>query len=164
MARPLALPPQDLNTQALYIEHLNPSRLYRVSRHLTGEPYFGRSGGNRFDSTSREYGTCYLGCSLTTALAESVLHDLVPRGGYYAVSAEDLAACYVHQFFGTPLRLANLTGALSESTGCPRGTLRHTQLRNPASLVAGDSLPSRSGRWLPVYVKTGEHRKSHCPV
>ena len=117
MARPLALPPKDLNTQALCIEQLNPSRLYRISRHLTGEPYFGRSGGNRFDSNTREYGTCYLGCSLTTALAESVLHDLTPLGGYYAVSAEDLIACYVHKFFGPPLRLANLTGVYLNRLG-----------------------------------------------
>lgn len=53
MARPLALPPKDLNIQALCIEQLNPSRLCRISRHLTGEPYFGRSGGNRFSQPGR---------------------------------------------------------------------------------------------------------------
>lgn len=47
--------------------NVDPSALVRVSRHDTGEPYFGRSGGCRFDDPRKSFGTCYLGFNLTVA-------------------------------------------------------------------------------------------------
>jgi len=64
---------------------LDPSTLLRVSSHGTGEPHFGRNGCNRFDDgrlpAAGRFGTCYLGRSLTVALAETLLHDEVAVAG-----------------------------------------------------------------------------------
>jgi len=110
-ARRLSAPDSGFDRVYLDIEQIDPAALFRISAHATGEPYFGRSGGNRFDDPAKEYGTCYAGLSLITALAESLLHDLVPRGGKYRVAVEDIERRFVHSFEGAPLRLANLTGA-----------------------------------------------------
>lgn len=52
------------------------SKLYRISRYSSGEPYFGRTGANRFDdptrAKARRFGTCYLGLSLEVAIAETM--------------------------------------------------------------------------------------------
>lgn len=109
--RRLALPDPGLHTLDLDVEQVEPSALFRISTHVRGEPYFGRSGGNRFDDPNRQYGTCYAGLTLITALAESLLHDLIPRGGKYRVAMEDIDRRFVHSFEGPTLRLANLTGA-----------------------------------------------------
>ena len=90
---------------------IEPPQLCRISAHATGEPYFGRSGGHRFDDPAKQYGTCYAGLSLITALAESLLHDLQPRSGRYRVATEEIERRFVHAFEGPTLRLANLTGA-----------------------------------------------------
>lgn len=65
------------------------SRLYRISRHDTGEPFFGRSGVNRFDDPDRSYGTCYCGFNLQT----------------------DLDARFLVRFTGGDLNMAVLYGA-----------------------------------------------------
>jgi hypothetical protein len=111
VVRRLGLPDPELQTLELDIELVDPSALFRISTHADGEPYFGRSGGNRFDDPARAYGTCYAGLSLVTAVAESLLHDLMPRRGHYLIAAEDIERRFVHTFTGAPLRLANLTGA-----------------------------------------------------
>jgi hypothetical protein len=111
VVRRLGLPDPDLPQLELDIELVEPSALFRISTHGDGEPYFGRSGGNRFDDPARAYGTCYAGFSLATAVAESLLHDLMPRRGHYLIAAEDIGRRFVHTFSGAPLRLANLTGA-----------------------------------------------------
>lgn len=107
-------PPEDLHRQRLDIVMVRPSDLVRVSRHDTGEPYFGRSGGNRFDDASADsvqrFGTCYLGLGLTVAFAESVLHDLEPTGGRFVLPASEIDSRFALSFKGRPLRLANLTG------------------------------------------------------
>lgn len=107
-------PPSDLHRQQLDIVTVRPSELVRVSRHDTGEPYFGRSGGNRFDDAGADpvqrFGTCYLGLGLTVAFAESVLHDLEPEGGRFVLPASEIDSRYALSFKGKPLRLANLTG------------------------------------------------------
>jgi len=110
-ARRLSAPDSGFDSLSLDIEQIDPSALFRISAHATGEPYFGRSGGNRFDDPAKEYGTCYAGLSLITALAESLLHDLIPRSGKYLVAVEDIERRFVHSFGGAPLRLANLTGS-----------------------------------------------------
>lgn len=52
------------------------SALVRVTSHPHGEPYFGRTGGNRFDApgTRPAFGVTYCAPILPTAFAESVLH------------------------------------------------------------------------------------------
>lgn len=109
--RRLGFPDPELPLLELDITLVEPAALVRISAHAQGEPYFGRSGGNRFDDPNKQYGTCYAGLSLVTAIAESLLHDLIPRRGQYRVAADDIERRFVHSFEGSPLRLANLTGA-----------------------------------------------------
>lgn len=45
----LTPPPADIDQRALDIALVSPTSLCRVSRHSTGEPYFGRTGSCRFD-------------------------------------------------------------------------------------------------------------------
>lgn len=87
----------------LDIELLDPALLYRVSRHTSGEPFFGRSRGNRF-------GTCYLGLDLTVAMAESLLHDVEPTNGRFEVPLSEIESRHVFRFRDPVLRVANLTG------------------------------------------------------
>src|SRR5690606_34133725 len=83
----------------------------RISRHVTGEPYFGRNKANRFDSPDGSYGTCYFALSLITAVAETLLHDRIPTPDGYEVDTESVYARRVHRFDDTAqLRLADLTG------------------------------------------------------
>lgn len=109
------LPPAaNFSTLPLDIQVLTPSVLYRVSTHATGEPYFGRSRGNRFDDPTAKkvnrFGTCYLGLNLTVAIAESLLHNVEPENGRFDVPVSDIDAHDVFRFSGPALRLANLTG------------------------------------------------------
>jgi hypothetical protein len=100
----------------LDIRLLNPSILYRVSSHDSGEPHFGRSRGNRFDDPvakkADRFGTCYLGLNLTVAIAESLLHNAEPENGRFEVAVSEIDAHYVFRFSGPRLRLANLTESL----------------------------------------------------
>jgi hypothetical protein len=132
MAKLLA-PGANFSKLPLDIHLLNPSLLYRVSTHVSGEPYFGRSGGNRFDDPAAKqvnrYGTCYLGLNLTVAIAESLLHDTVPESGTFEVPASEIEARYVFRFSGMGLRLANLTGTalmLLNGNGEISGTTNYT--------------------------------------
>lgn len=52
------------------------STLVRVTSHPHGEPYFGRTGRNRFDAPvpTPAFGVTYCAPTLPTAFAESVLH------------------------------------------------------------------------------------------
>lgn len=43
------LPPRDLGRFSLRTVQVLPSKLYRISRHGVGEPYFGKSAANRLD-------------------------------------------------------------------------------------------------------------------
>lgn len=114
MSTALKLPPSDLHEIDLEIVELPVERLFRISRHDSGEPYFGKSAGNRFDDNShppsRRFGTCYLGVSLCGAIAETVLHDLMPEGGHFTVPPGELESKHVIRFQGGILRLAKLTG------------------------------------------------------
>lgn len=88
---------------------LDPARLIRISAFDSGEPYFGSSRGNRFDS--KLFQSAYCGLSLEVAIAETVLHDEVPIGGFFSVAPNALEK-FVHTFRGDPLRLLDLTGPL----------------------------------------------------
>ena len=110
------LPPPGANFSRLPldVQVLSPSVLCRISTHDTGEPYFGRSRGNRFDDPqakrANRFGTCYLGLNLTVAIAESLLHNAEPENGRFVVPVSEIDACYAFRFSGPGLRLANLTG------------------------------------------------------
>lgn len=118
---PLQAPPRDFASLPLTVAPVPASRLFRISRFPTGEPFFGRSGGNRFDdplpAKRRRYGTCYAGFDLETAIAETVLHDDMPVGGRFAVSYADFAARWLVRFKGETLQLANLTGPSLKALG-----------------------------------------------
>ena len=122
MSAPLKRPPPDLHAIDLETVQVDVANLYRVSKYASGEPYFGRSAGNRFDDHSRppskRFGTCYLGLSLQVAIAETVLHDLMPDGGHFVVPPDELASKQVVRFQGGKLKLAKLTGtALKRTVG-----------------------------------------------
>ena len=106
----LTAPSKRLSTVKLDIEYVDPSALVRVSRHDTGEPYFGRSGGCRFDDPLKSFGTCYLGFNLTVAFAESVLHDLSPVRGRFSVPVTEVSGRFALAFQGPKLKLAKLYG------------------------------------------------------
>lgn len=75
-----------------------PERLIRVSFYTSAGPFFGRSGGNHFDSPEpagpAENAACYLGQTRTVALVESVLHDAEPVQGRNVVVPKSQAARY----------------------------------------------------------------------
>lgn len=114
MSAPLRPPPSDLHRINLETVQVQVADLYRISKYDSGEPYFGRSAGNRFDDHSRppskRFGTCYLGLSLQVAIAETVLHDLMPEGGHFVVPPDELESKHVVRFQGGTLKLAKLTG------------------------------------------------------
>lgn len=106
---------------SLTTAEVEPADLYRVSRHDTGEPYFGRANANRFDDANPDpearYGTCYFGTSLAVAVAETVLHDLKPRHGCFQVDVASIESRHVLRFEGETLILADLTGAALKRIG-----------------------------------------------
>lgn len=123
-AATLTLPHKALSTSAaLPVTGLPVPELVRISSHQTGEPYFGASGGNRFDAPgwrngNPEYGCCYLGLTFEVALAESLLHDAVPVEGEFPIATTEINRRWVHRFKGD-FRLLNLTGAPSQRPkGC----------------------------------------------
>jgi hypothetical protein len=111
---PLKPPPPNLGSIPLTTTSVAATSLYRVSRHASGEPFFGRTGLNRFDDRSRpkkaRYGTCYCGLDLETAVAETILHDLMPVRGRFSVPFHEFESRQLVRFDGSPLLLANLTG------------------------------------------------------
>lgn len=118
-AKALGLPPAELNTLALEVVWRDAEKLIRVSRYNTGEPFFGVSGGNRFDAPGvpAQFGVCYFGYTLSVALAESVLHDEMPSSGKFTIAQATLDERYVLRFQGQKLKLANLTGASLKRSG-----------------------------------------------
>ena len=87
-----------------------------------------RTGANRFDDSrtrkAGRFGTCYCGFDLETAIAETVLHDEVPVGGVFRLSAGDFASRFVVRFVhkqvltgadftGIALKRLGGTGAIS---------------------------------------------------
>ncbi|WP_158568031.1 RES family NAD+ phosphorylase [Duganella sp. BJB476] len=116
-ASSLGPPPAVLSSEPFRATLVAPETLFRISSYTTGEPFFGRSGGNRFDAPgwvagASQFGACYLGATLEVALAESVLHDRLAVAGKFMVANTVLAGSYVHRFDGEKLRLLNLTGAI----------------------------------------------------
>ncbi len=109
------LPPRDLHSIPLRTIDLPPAKLLRISRFSSGEPFFGRAAANRFDDPgrvkSRRFGTCYLGCSLEVAMAETLLHDELPEAGGFSIAVTEIESRWLVRFSkGAPLKLADLTG------------------------------------------------------
>jgi len=116
----LTTPGRHFASATLTTKEISPSTLLRISRYDTGEPYFGRSGGNRFDDPRKRgrYGTCYFGFDLHCAFAETVLHDEVADlelGGFPLVTTE--LERYVLSFTGRPLNVAVLHGVPLKNLG-----------------------------------------------
>ena len=105
-------PSPQLGNVDLQTRMVNVEDLVRISRHNHGEPFFGRRAANRFDDPAMQFGTCYCGLDLTTALAETVLHDEVAIGGRFYVPHEEVHTRFAVRFgaLDQQLRLANLTG------------------------------------------------------
>ncbi|SAL83420.1 RES domain protein [Caballeronia choica] len=109
----------------LCIEPVLAQSLVRVSWFDSGEPHFGKTGGNRFDDPRRSlpeearYGTCYAGQSLECAFAETVLHneELKRESGQYELSAQSINRFVLSFEADGPLRLANMTGAALKRLG-----------------------------------------------
>lgn len=120
MATALTAPPPraDFARLALRIREVDAKRLVRVSRHGSGEPFFGRAAANRFDDPARRFGTCYAGFDPVTAVAETVLHDEVAVRGRFAVARGDFEARLLVRFAdGATLRLADLSGVALKTLG-----------------------------------------------
>lgn len=120
--RPLGPPPAQLATEKFSKKYVDPARLVRISSYLTGEPYFGQSGRNRFDAPGAlagrpEYGICYFGTDLELAMAESILHDEMPVNGVFQLTREHLENRYALYFGGAALHLLDLTGPLLKRLG-----------------------------------------------
>lgn len=106
----LAPPPPDFATLALEVARVDPVACVRITRHPDTEPFFGKSGGNRFDDPQRRFGVCYAGDNFLVAFVESVLHDAVAVSGGFQVAESELLARHVVGFDGSELALADLTG------------------------------------------------------
>jgi hypothetical protein len=118
----LRSPDKALSTSPhLPVVSLPVAELVRISGHKAGEPYFGTSGGNRFDAPgcktgTAEYASCYLGLTFEVALAESLLHDAVPVKGKFPVAKSEIDRRWVHRF-SADLRLFDLSGPLLKTMG-----------------------------------------------
>ena len=114
--------------------------MFRVSSHNTGEPYFGKHQGNRFDAPQLDptarYGTCYFGENFTVAVAETLLHDRVPENGYFFVEMAVILARYHISFKGTDLVLADLTGAELKRMGGHAGLSGTSSYKTPQNWSA----------------------------
>jgi hypothetical protein len=113
-------PSKNFADTKLVTRDIDPANLVRVSRYNTGEPYFGRTGGNRFDDprSRGKYGTCYFGFDLRCAFAETVLHDESPdlKLGGFRIATTELER-YVLSFAGSTLNVAVLTGVPLKNLG-----------------------------------------------
>jgi len=113
-------PSEHFANATLVTRTIPPAALVRVSRYETREPYFGKSGGNRFDDPRkrRRYGTSYFGFDLHCAFAETVLHDEIADlavGGLPLVTTE--LERFVLSFTGSPLTVAVLHGLPLKNLG-----------------------------------------------
>jgi RES domain len=112
--QPVPLPPRNLAAISVSTVQVSTSKLHSISRFDSGEPFFGKSGSNRFDdpnrTKSKRFGTCYFGLSLEVAIAETILHDEMPIRGRFEVAAQEIENRHCVRFRGQPLTLVDLTG------------------------------------------------------
>jgi hypothetical protein len=110
----LSPPRATLAKRPLSTVKIAPAKLFRITRHDGGEPFFGKRAANRFDDPSllayRRAGTCYFGLSLIVAIAETVLHDEMPQDGHFDIAVQEFEDRFLVRFAGERLVLADLTG------------------------------------------------------
>ncbi|MGJ7916197.1 RES family NAD+ phosphorylase [Massilia sp. LXY-6] len=133
-AESLKPPSEALATDRFPKKYVSPTRLARISAYHTGEPYFGKSGNNRFDAPGAatgtpEFGVCYLGTSLELAMAESILHDEIPVNGAFTITRTQIEGRFALYFGGLPLHLLDLTGPLLKRLGGNAGLAGTTDYR-----------------------------------
>jgi hypothetical protein len=134
---PLRKPPRNLGQIDLETENVSPAKLVRLSRYSSGEPHFARSAGNRFDDRSRpasgRFGTCYCGFDLSTAIAETVLHDAEPIRGKFFVSYADFERRFQVRFPAPTddLVLVAMTDAQAKTLGADGAISTETPYRTP---------------------------------
>ena len=111
-------PPPHFAEHELTVREIPAPLLVRISRRPASEPYFGRTGANRFDDPLRVYGVCYAAFDFQVAIAETVLHDslALPSGGY-EVAYSQLSERYLIRFRPGILRLARLHGSPLKAAG-----------------------------------------------
>ncbi|MES2185026.1 MAG: RES family NAD+ phosphorylase [Pseudomonadota bacterium] len=118
---PLKPPPTGFSGKKLPTKSVSVESLVRIGGRSTGEPYFGARAANRFDDPGKSYGTAYFGRDLTTAIAETVLHDQLPDGGKFKVVAAAIDTRFVvtckERTAGEKLKLAKLTGVYLKRMG-----------------------------------------------
>lgn len=132
-AETVRAPPADFAARPLSVRALDPARIVRISRlPAVREPFFGRTGTNRFDDPEPQqdlrYGVLYGALDLVTAFAETVLHEdetekPAARDGI-ALSLASLDARRVVTFRGKPLRLARLYGKWLKALGGTGGVAK----------------------------------------
>lgn len=121
----LAAPPGNFASLKLPTRLVRVDKLHRISRHDSGEPYFGRRAAYRFDDPDQVYGTCYCGLDLDTAVAESILHDELPKHGMFEIARSELSTKFLSKFVPATaegvLTVADLTGHNLKKLGGDNG-------------------------------------------
>lgn len=117
----------DLETQ-----EVDASKLLRIGRRLSGEPYFGKLGDGRYSDTSCPpgFGTCYTAFELTAAIAETMIRDELPVAGEFHLSPNKVELFYVHELGADePLNIVDFTGPLLRRLG-----IHSADLQSPTEL------------------------------
>jgi hypothetical protein len=131
VTRPIGVAAEPYAVSSFKRISVDPGKLIRVSRHTTNEPYFGNSRRNRFDDPLGQYGTCYFGMSLAVAVAETLLHDRVPKRGVFPVPAIEITSRFVIEFKGRPLNIAMLKGSELKRLGGHAGLSGTSYYKTP---------------------------------
>ena len=117
----LQAPHADFADIPLRVMKVSVTSLKRIGRRASGEPYFGKHAAYRFDDRLKHFGTCYCGLHLSTAIAETVLHDELPEKGVFRIRQEEIDTRYLVTFAAGSdhgmLKLADLTGASLKRLG-----------------------------------------------
>ena len=105
----------------LHVMKVSVTSLKRIGRRASGEPYFGKHAAYRFDDPLEHFGSCYCGLHLSTAIAETVLHDEVSEKGVFRIRQEEIDTRYLVTFAAGSelgmLKPADLTGASLKRLG-----------------------------------------------
>lgn len=111
-------PPADLAKRKVSWRLVDPGKLYRITRtdRLSSEPFFGKSGGNRFDAPTGQFGVCYAAKTVVVCFAETIIRSPATNTGYNSggklpLSGKMLSDRVVMGFkSGKKLRLINFIG------------------------------------------------------
>ncbi len=114
---PPPLPPKNFHTLQ-FEKILSPTAPFvRLSKFIHGEPYFGKTGRNRFDDYMKDYGTCYVGQDLSVAVAETILHDENPVENQFDIPSWKFENHFVYEFDCSQLRLLDFTDTTLKRLG-----------------------------------------------